>query len=103
MSCDQTEEKEIEDRVTCTTGQVDITLSNKNENTEQYNNVSTPWTYSFTIKLNPDEYQFVYVSAQNQQSSGTVVSEIRVDGSSFKKSTSTGGYVIATSSGSVEY
>ena len=43
--------------------------------------------------------QFVYVSAQNQGSYGTVTCEITVDGVPVSTNTSSGGYSIATCSG----
>ncbi len=103
INCELVEEKEIEYKVACSSGTVDITLSNKNEDTEQYSNVFTPWTYIYSIKLTQEEYQFVYISAQNNQDNGTVTSEIFVNGKKYKSSISTGAYVIATASGTVEY
>jgi hypothetical protein len=44
--------------------------------------------------------EFVYISAQNNQDNVTV--KIIVDGDTFKESTSTGAYVIATASGLLE-
>jgi len=43
---------------------------------------------------------FLYISAQNDSSSGSVVVKIIVDGVVFKQSTSSGAYAIATASGS---
>lgn len=43
---------------------------------------------------------FLYISAQNDNASGTVTVEILVDGRSFRRSQSSGAYVIATASGS---
>ena len=42
--------------------------------------------------------RFLYVSAQNQNNSGSVTTKIYVDGKQKKESTSSGAYVIATSS-----
>ena len=53
----------------------------------------------FSEKKSPGT--FVYVSAQNNQASGTVVVTIYRDGEVFKTSTSMGAYVIATASGSL--
>lgn len=81
----------------CSTGTMDITIENENGGTSQYSDVSSPWTYSFTSKSG----KFVYVSAQNNQSSGSVVTDITVDGNIFKHGSSSGAYVISTSSGTL--
>ncbi len=94
---------QVEYKVTCTTGLIDLTISNENEGTSQYDDMATPWSYSFEVDNPEYGYFFVYVSAQNQQSSGTVTAQIYVDGSLYKTSTSTGAYVIATASGSVDW
>lgn len=83
---------------TCTTGTMDITIEDKDGGTAQFNGVSSPWIYSFTSKYKT----FVYVSAQNNQSIGTVTTEIKVNGKVWKNGTSSGAYVISTSSGSLE-
>ncbi len=87
---------EIEYVVTGTAIAVDVTLNNATSGTEQYSNVRLPVTYSYT-KF-PDH--FVYISAQNQGSSGSVTAQIFYKGSLVKTSTSSGAYVIASVSGS---
>jgi hypothetical protein len=72
-----------------------LTYSNNQGGTVQ-EKVSLPWSKQYTMK----QGDFLYISAQNENASGSVVTEIRVNGVSFKSTTSTGAYVIATASGS---
>lgn len=74
-----------------------ITYENKDGGTEQKSSVSSSWSYSFT----GESGQFVYISAQNNNQSGSVTVKIIRDGSAFKEATSSGAYVIATASGSL--
>ncbi len=113
LSCELVPEEDIADivkqpipveyKVTCTTGLVDLTISNEDEGTSQFDDMATPWSYSFEVNNPEYGYFFVYVSAQNQQSSGTVTAQIYVNNSLYKTSTSTGAYVIASASGSVTW
>ena len=108
LSCEFITEKDkspipVEYKASCTTGLVDLTISNKDGGTSQFDDMTIPWSYSFEVDNPEYGYFFVYVSAQNQQSSGTVTVQIYVDGSLYKSSTSTGAYVIATASGSVDW
>ena len=82
--------------VTGTATTVSITLSNSTEDTEQIASAKLPWSRPFTGKKGG----FLYVSAQNQGSTGSVTARIIVNGSEFKTATSNGAYVIATASGS---
>lgn len=84
---------------TCTTGTADLTIENDTGGTSQFADEPTPWTYVFSKKKPPGT--FVYVSAQNNQDSGTVTVTIYRDGVVFKTSTSTGAYVIASAYGSL--
>lgn len=43
--------------------------------------------------------EFLYVSAQNAQSTGTVYVTIKVDGKDFRSASGNGGFAIATASG----
>ena len=70
----------VEYKVTGTAHKVDVTYANQNEDTAQESNVNVPWSYSF--KGNPGN--FVYISAQNQDSTGSVIVTIYKDGSVFK-------------------
>ncbi len=84
---------EVTYEVTGTAGLVDITIQNEDDSISQFDDVSTPWTYSFY-----PSGTFVYVSAQNQRDSGSVTARIYLDGNLEKESTSIGAYVIATAS-----
>jgi hypothetical protein len=81
-----------------TANTVDVTLNNPTGGTEQYSNVAVPVQYSY------DSFSdnFVYISAQNNGETGTVTVSIYVNNNLFKTSTSSGAYVIATASGSIE-
>ena len=72
-----------------------LTYANAQGGTEQAT-VALPWSADY----NMSQGDFLYISAQNQDSAGDVTTTIQVDGSTFKTSTSSGGYVIATASGS---
>lgn len=73
-----------------------VTLTNGQGGTEQYGKVSIPWTYTDKAF----SANFLYVSAQNLGAHGTITVSIHVNGKSFKTSSSSGSYVIATASGS---
>jgi hypothetical protein len=81
--------------VSGTTKSAGLTYANSQGGTVQ-EIVSVPWSKQYILKTN----DFMYISAQNQQDSGSVITEIRVNGIAVKTTTSTGKYVIATSSGS---
>jgi hypothetical protein len=83
--------------VTGSATKVDITYENEDGGTSQVAGASVPWSYSFT----GEKGDFVYISAQNQDSTGTVTVTIYRDGDTFKTSTSSGAYVIATASGTL--
>lgn len=72
-----------------------LTYANAQGGTEQAT-VALPWSAAY----NMSQGDFLYISAQNQDSAGDVTTTIQVDGSTFKTSTSSGAYVIATASGS---
>lgn len=88
---------DVEYKVTGSASKVDITIENEDGGTSQYHDVPVPWSYTFKGEVG----DFVYVSAQNQGQSGTVTATIYRDGETFKTSTSSGAYVIATASGSL--
>lgn len=73
-----------------------ITYENEGGNTEQ-GSVSGSWSTGFEV----EDGQFLYISAQNNNSSGTVSVEIYVDGDKVENASSSGAYVIATASHSV--
>jgi hypothetical protein len=74
----------------------DITYTPANGGTQQLSNQLLPWSYTFSANGGT----FVYVSAQNDQSSGTVTTTIKEDNSTLFTNSSSGAYVIATSDGS---
>jgi hypothetical protein len=82
-------------RVDGTATSVAITYSNSSEGTSQIT-TNTPWSYSFE---KPTAGQFLYVSAQNQNETGTVHVSITRNGTLFKEATSSGAFVIATATG----
>jgi hypothetical protein len=86
----------VEYRVDGTATQGSMTYSNATEGTEQVT-ANLPWSIAFTATK---ESEFVYISAQNQNSTGTVHVSILLDGVLFKEASSTGAFVIATASGS---
>lgn len=88
--------KENDVRYSVTCGSCDLTYSDSGENTQQH-----PMTGSWKLDFEGDPGQFLYVSAQNNNNSGTVSVEITVNGKEIDKATSSGAYVIATASGSV--
>jgi hypothetical protein len=74
---------------------VDVTYQSLN-GSEQANGAPTPWQSSVYQMQKGD---FVYVSAQNDDDSGSVTCEIQVDGHIAVTHTSTGAYAVATCSG----
>lgn len=82
-------------RVMGTTDSASVTYNNEHGDTEQMSEVDVPWNK--TIKAEPG--QFLYISAQNNNDSGTIITRIEVDGVRYKESKSEGAYVIATCSG----
>jgi hypothetical protein len=86
---------DVEYRVSGSTSSVFITYANKDEGTSQVT-TRTPWSYSW---YGAKSGQFLYVSAQNQKSSGSVKVQIYKNGALYKESESSGAYVIATASG----
>ena len=87
----------VEYVVSGTAGSVDLTYSNQSGNSEQLSGVSLPWTYEFDGASG----DFLYISAQNNGRSGSVVCDIYVNEKLIETSTSSGAYVIATASGSI--
>ena len=77
--------------VSGTSNNYSVTMINGQGGTEQYT-TGAFWSYWEDQDLS----RFLYVSAQNNNSSGTVVVKILQDGSVIKTSTCEGGYCIAT-------
>lgn len=67
-----------------------LTYRNPRGGTEQ-TSVRLPWETSFTVKGG----EFVYISAQNEGTTGSITCEILLDGVSRTNATSSGAYVIA--------
>ena len=86
---------QVKYEITGSTTSVNITYENEQGGTSQVAEANVPWLTTFQRVKG----SFVYLSAQNKLDEGTVTVTIYRDGSSFKTSTSTGGYVIATASG----
>lgn len=80
-------------QVSC--GSCDMTYENNQGGTEQHS-MSGSWH----LDMDMNHGQFMYISAQNNNASGSVTVSILCDGSVFKTSNSSGAYVIATASGS---
>jgi hypothetical protein len=76
-------------------GSRDLTYENNQGGTEQHS-MSGSWN----LEMDMNHGQFMYISAQNNNASGTVGVSILCDGDVFKTSSSSGAYVIATASGS---
>ncbi len=85
-------------KITGTAKAVDVTLSNPTGGTEQYSGVYLP----VQVTYNSFSDSFVYISAQNDGSYGSVTVSIYVNNALFKTSTSSGAYVIATASGMIK-
>lgn len=83
-------------RVSGTSGSYSVTLQNAYDNTEQYSNVGNGWWYKWT---QTGGTRWLYVSAQNNKSTGNVTVQIVRAGKVVASNTSYGGYTIATVSG----
>jgi hypothetical protein len=86
---------DVEYKVSGSGGSFDVTISNEDDGSSQFDNVNSGWSYSFHTD---DSDHFLYISAQNQNSSGSVTTKIYVGGKKKKSSTSEGAYVIASCS-----
>jgi hypothetical protein len=83
-------------KVTGSTDRAGLTLRTSSGGTAQLT-VNLPYTDPAMTFAKGD---FLYISAQNERSSGSVTTTIYVDGKPWKSTTSSGAYVIATASGS---
>jgi hypothetical protein len=79
-----------------TTSQASLTYQNAQGGTEQMD-VRVPWEKTIGTVQKGD---FLYLSAQNYEASGSITCEIWVDGRMWKHSISSGAYVIASCNGS---
>ncbi len=76
---------------------VNITYENDSGGISQVTNVPLPWSISFSGDLE----DYVYLSAQNQEETGSVTVTIFKNGDVFKRATSEGSFVIASVSGTL--
>lgn len=83
----------VDYKVTCAS--CDLTYSDSKGNTKQ-----TSMTSSWSLSFEADEDQFLYLSAQNNNQTGTVSVSIKCAGKTIDDASSSGAYVIATASGS---
>ena len=83
-------------RVTGTSGSYSVTLQNAYNNTQQWSEVGNGWWYKWT---QTGSNRWLYISAQNNNASGSVTVEIVRGGRVVASNTSYGGYTIATVSG----
>jgi hypothetical protein len=81
--------------VTGSSGDYSITIQNSDNNIQQWSNVGNGWWYTWE----QTGTRFLYLSAQNNQSSGNVTVKIYKNNSVIAQNTSYGGYSIATVSG----
>ncbi len=81
----------------------DLTYRDDKGNTTQESGVSLPWSQVYYIPSDQLSSMFFYISAQNKNESGSIVTEIKENDNVVKgPTTSSGGYVISTSSGQLE-
>lgn len=85
-------------QVTGTAQTVNVTIVNTDVDKSQFKGIPTPWTYTFSSSYDT----WVYCSAQNLGTSGSVTVTIYVDDVQFEQSTRTGAYGSATASGSID-
>jgi hypothetical protein len=91
---------EVEYLVTTTGSGINasLTWANATGGTEQHTSYVLPWNKVQSMR--PGD--FVYISAQNNtQWQATITCEIKVNGQTIKRSTSSGGYAVVTCSGTV--
>lgn len=92
--CSQGRTHKVKYIVTGATSSASLTYQNQSGDTEQIAKAHIPWEKTFEAR----DGMFLYISAQNLNELGSVVTEIEVDGKPYNRSTSEGGFVIATSS-----
>jgi hypothetical protein len=80
--------------VSGTAAKADLTYRDDMNVTKQ-ETVSLPWSRSFKFKVD----DFMYIAAQNDTNTGSVTSEIRINGAVFKTESKSGAYVISTATG----
>jgi hypothetical protein len=75
---------------------VSLTYENSDGGTSQISSATLPWSYSFKAKKD----DFLYVSAQITEGTGTITVTIRKNDKTYKTSNASGFAAIATASGS---
>jgi precorrin-6B methylase 1 len=91
----------IKYEVTGTISSVNIAMHNTGGNVEELTGVSIPWNKQFDVKNDCNYPYFAYISAQSNDSSGSVVAKIYKNGNLFQMATNNGVYVTAIASGMV--
>lgn len=86
----------IEYRVNGTAQRVSLTYESEGGGTAQISSVAPPWSYSFRAEKD----DFLYISAQIVQGTGSVTVAIYKGGDQIESTTSSGFASIATASGS---
>lgn len=96
--------REVSYHVSGDASSVSITISTPT-GTQQASNRSVPLISTTSgrqgIYLEMGAGEFAYISAQNEDSIGSITCTIRVDGKVISQNTSTGGYAIASCEGTV--
>jgi hypothetical protein len=93
--------------VSGTSGNYSVTIQNTDNNTQQWSSVGNGWWYKWNQTLTVDgndtplegQTRWLYLSAQNNNSSGDVTVKIYRNGKVVATNTSYGVYSIATVSG----
>jgi major membrane immunogen (membrane-anchored lipoprotein) len=78
-------------------GGTGVTYNNAQGGVEQRTFGNRTWERKITV----EDGFFAYISAQNRYSSGSITCQIVVDGEVWRESKSSGGYTIATCSGTI--
>jgi len=81
-----------------TTSSASLTMESASGNTEQIDPVRVPWSKSMGSL---DCGAFVYLSAQNNNDTGSITCKIKAWSLTIEEASSSGAYVIASCSGSV--
>ena len=81
--------------VSGTSGSYSVTIENANNNTQQFDPIGNGWAYTWE----QTGKRWLYLSAQNNNSTGTVVVRIYKDGVIIASNKSVGGHTIADVSG----
>jgi hypothetical protein len=97
-SCAKQETHYVEYILSGSVPKCNVIYDDKNETVVRQDTVEVGWLYGFNAR----QSQFLYFSAENPQSEGVVTVTIRIDGKLYQTNTATGGYTIATASGTIQ-